>query len=336
MDIDLVVLWVDGADPAWLAEKKKYEPEKPLPDGGDNRYRDWGLMRYWFRSIEAFAPWVRKVYFVTWGHVPAFLNTEAPKLQIVRHEDFIPKEYLPTFNSCVIEANLHRLPGLAEHFVYFNDDTFLLQPSAPEVFFRKGLPCAYSKETSIVHTSMYYNTWRHHLFNDLWIINHNFRKKDQVRKNRTKYISPAYGWRDNLRTLALEVLFPRFFLGFGNLHGPSNFLRDTYREVWEKEPEALDFSCREKFRNYNQVNQNLFQWWQVAKGTMAPFKLDVFLKNISEASVDRLCETIRQQQHMCVCLQDFQDSDPESIEALSARLQEAFSAILPHKSQFEV
>ena len=335
MDIDLVVLWVDGTDPVWLAEKKKYEPDKPLPDGGDKRYRDWGLMPYWFRSIEAFAPWVRKVYFVTWGHVPAFLNTEAPKLQIVRHEDFIPKEYLPTFNSCAIEANLHRLPGLAEHFVYFNDDVFLLQPTVPEDFFRKGMPCAYSNETSIVHTSMY-NTWRHQLFNDLWLVNRNFRKREQVKKNRTKYITGGYNWRNNLRTLALEVFFPGAFLGFGNLHGPSSFLRDTYREVWEKEPEALDYSCREKFRNYNQVNQNLFQWWQVAKGTIAPVKLDVFVRKISDESIDRLCETIRQRQHTCVCLQDDLEDGPENIKALSTRLKEAFSIILPHKSQFEV
>ena len=334
MDIDLVVLWVDGTDPAWLAEKKKYEPEKLLPDGGDNRYRDWGLMRYWFRSIEAFAPWVRKVFFVTWGHIPGFLNTEAPKLQIVRHEDFIPKAYLPTFNSCSIEANLHRLPGLSEHFVYFNDDIFLLRPTVPEDFFRKGLPCAYGPEKPIAYSTIY-NTWRHQLCNDLWIIGRHYRKREQVRKNRAKYIVWGYGLRDNIRTLALEVLYPNTFMGFGNLHGPSSFLLDTYREIWEKESEVLDCSCREKFRNFNQVNQNLFQWWQIAKGTMAPFKLDISVNSITDKSIDQLCTIIRQRQHTCVCLQDNLDADPESIEALSARLREAFAAILPHKSQFE-
>ena len=100
VDIDFVVLWVDGSDPAWLAEKEKYEPESVLPDGGKNRWRDWGLMPYWFRSVEQYAPWVNKVYFVTWGHLPAFLNPEAPKLKIVKHADFMPEEYLPSFNSC--------------------------------------------------------------------------------------------------------------------------------------------------------------------------------------------------------------------------------------------
>ena len=84
------------------------------------------------------------------------------------------------------------------------------------------------------------------------------------------------------------------------------------------------------------MNQNLFQWWQVAKGTIAPFKLDVFARRISDESIDQLSKIIRQRQHTCVCLQDELEDDPENIEALSARLKEAFSIILPHKSQYEV
>ena len=57
-NIDFVVLWVDGNDPAWLAERQKYAPQTVLQDGGINRYRDWDLMRYWFRAVETFAPWV--------------------------------------------------------------------------------------------------------------------------------------------------------------------------------------------------------------------------------------------------------------------------------------
>ena len=116
MDIDFVVLWVDGSDPVWQAEKAKYQGKTLDDSNAPNRFRDWGLMPYWFRAVEKFAPWVRKIHFVTCGHVPAFLNLAHPKLHHVKHEGFLPPEVLPTFSSHAIEMNLHRIPGLAEHF----------------------------------------------------------------------------------------------------------------------------------------------------------------------------------------------------------------------------
>ena len=71
---------------------------------------------------------VRRIHFVTWGHLPSWLNKEHPKLNIVNHKDFIPEKYLPTFNSHAL-WNMHRIPGLAENFVYFNDDMFLIKRS---------------------------------------------------------------------------------------------------------------------------------------------------------------------------------------------------------------
>ena len=118
MDIDIVVTWVDGSDPEWLKERARYSGT-PV-ELSDVRFRDWGLMRYWFRGIEKYAPWVRKIHFVTWGHLPDWLDTTNPKLHIVKHTDFIPAEYLPTFNSHTIELNLHRIEGLAEQFIYLS------------------------------------------------------------------------------------------------------------------------------------------------------------------------------------------------------------------------
>ena len=84
--IDFVILWVDGNDPAWREEKEKYSPKTPLADR-EERYRDWGFLPYLFRSIEKFAPWFRTIHFVTWGHLPKWLNVNHEKLHIVRHED---------------------------------------------------------------------------------------------------------------------------------------------------------------------------------------------------------------------------------------------------------
>ena len=99
MEMDFVMAWVDGNDPAWQKEKRRVEnvPDTTAEtDVREERYRDWDNLQYWFRGVEQFAPWVRKIHFVTWGHLPKWLNTEHPKLHIVKHEDFIPSEFLPT------------------------------------------------------------------------------------------------------------------------------------------------------------------------------------------------------------------------------------------------
>ena len=173
MDIDFVVLWVDGNDPEWQKEKAKYQGKSLNDSNSSNRYRDWGLMPYWFRAVEKFAPWVRKIHFVTCGHLPDFLNTASPKLNIVKHSDFIPEEYLPTFSSHAIEMNIHRIPGLSEHFVYFNDDTFLLRPLSETAFFKDGLPCTSAVERPI-ELKGNFGVWQHAAVNDLSVVNSHF------------------------------------------------------------------------------------------------------------------------------------------------------------------
>jgi len=72
---------------------------------------------------------------VTAGQVPDWLDTAHPDVRVVDHREILPAEVLPTFNSHAIETALHRVPDLAEHFVYLNDDVFLGRPVRPETFF---------------------------------------------------------------------------------------------------------------------------------------------------------------------------------------------------------
>lgn len=332
MDIDVVILWVDGSDPEWLAEKRKYLPPAEADSDSANRYRDWGLLPYWFRAIEKFTPWVRTVHFVTWGHVPAFLNRNAPKLHIVRHDEFIPAEYLPTFSSHAIEMNIHRIPGLAEHFVYFNDDMFLLRPMEQEDFFWDGLPCTYGREIPWTFNGQV-GIWEHAAANDLGVINKHFPKKEAVRHHGGKFYSKRYRWKDNLRTWMLNKLFPDCFTGFKNLHAPAAYLKETFREVWAAEPELLDGTCRDRFRTASNVNQWVCLWWQVASGNFSPYAIDNLVESITDSTIDGLCDCIERQAHAMICL-----NDPEGetdFEMLSARLKASFEKLLPNKSQFE-
>ncbi len=332
MDIDIVVLWVDGSDPAWQAEKAKYQGKTLDDSNAPNRFRDWGLMPYWFRGIERFVPWVRMVHFVTCGHVPAFLNLAHPRLHHVRHTDFLPPEVLPTFSSHAIEMNLHRIPGLAEHFVYCNDDTFLLRPMPETAFFRDGLPCTYGGEYPIELTGEI-GIWQHAAVNDLGVVNAHFDKRQQAARFGKKYINRAYRWQDNVRTWAAEKLFPNYFTGFKNLHAPAAYLKSTFEAVWSAEPELLRRTTAHRFRSAEDVNQWVCLWWQVASGQFAPFNTDNLVSCADEGTIQTLCAEIEQQTHDMICIND-PDGDVD-FEMLSARLQAAFAAILPEKCEFE-
>ena len=332
MDIDFVIPWVDGADPDWQKVKNQYTPTKAPDSYGENRYRDWGLLPYWFRAVEKYAPWVRTVHFVTWGHLPSFLNSGAAHLHIVRHEDFIPSQYLPTFSSHPIEMNIHRINGLAEHFVYFNDDMFLLRAVKPEHFFRNGLPCTCGLEIPLVWSGKI-GSWQHTAANDLGIVNAHFSKKNAVRDYGRKYRAHCYRWKDIFRTYILEKIYPDYFLGFQNIHGPAAYLKSVFHEVWEAEPEMMNNTCLDKFRTSDNLNQWVFLWWQVASGQFSPIVVDNLVKGITSETIDDLCLSIVKQKHDFICLNDPEEEIP--FEILAQQLKDAFETVFPQKSHYE-
>lgn len=332
MDIDFLVLWVDGNDPQWQSQKAQYQGKTLDDSNSANRFRDWGLMPYWFRAVETFCPWVRKVHFVTCGHVPQWMNLDCPKLNHVRHSDYIPQEYLPTFNANTIEMNIHRIADLAEHFVFFNDDMFLLRPMAETAFFRDGLPCTYGGEVPFTLVGNA-GIWQHLIVNDMRIVNNHFSKREQAAKFRKKYASSAYRWQDNLRTRVLQKLFPESFLGFKNLHAPAAFRKSTFQTLWQQEGDILHQTSTHRFRTNDDVNQWLALWWQVASGEFAPYATDNVVEDVTEETVERLCALIRGQNRDMVCVND--PSGDVDFEKLSKLLQQAFESILPNKSTFE-
>lgn len=147
MPIDIVLPWVDDKDPVWQEERAQFLGEATV---SATRYESWDNLQYIFRAIEQNMPWFRYVFFVTWGHVPSWLNEENAHLRVVRHDDYIPKEYLPTFNSNVIEMNYHRIKELSENFILFNDDLIPLQPIGKDYYFQKNMPCEEAVETHFV------------------------------------------------------------------------------------------------------------------------------------------------------------------------------------------
>jgi hypothetical protein len=154
--IDAVYTWVDGTDPEWL-ERKRTALEANLghrmPEAAaeDLRFVGHDELKHSLRSLEQYAPWVRHVYLVTDGQRPEWLREDSDWVTVVDHRDIAPPgTNLPTFNSQAIEANIHRIEGLSEHFLYFNDDMFLSSPVPPELFFHaNGLASMYLSRAQV-------------------------------------------------------------------------------------------------------------------------------------------------------------------------------------------
>lgn len=326
-DIDFVIPWVDGSDPEWIAEFNKYAPkERRLDiDSSEKRYRDYGLLRYWFRGVEKFAPWVRTVHFVTCGQKPDWLNLDAPKLHWVKHSDYIPQEYLPVFSSHPIELMMHKIPGLAEQFVYFNDDFFLTAPVGQDFFFRNGLPVDCGIMNAISASKI-----RDIIFNDLSEIERNFKKAD-VLKHFSKWFTPVYG-KELFRTICL-LPWPKF-TGFLDPHFAQGFCKSTIQDVWLHCEERLFHTMKNRFRSRDDVNQWLFRYWHLCKGAFCPERPGKYKKYFDlDADIDEIVDSIKRQSYKEIVLNDADVSDYEN---LMRKVADAFESILPEKSRFEV
>lgn len=328
-DIDFVIPWVDGSDPQWIAEFNKYAPkEKRLDiDSSEKRYRDYGLLRYWFRGVEKFAPWVRKVHFITCGQKPDWLNLNNPKLHWVKHSDYIPQEYLPVFSANPIELMMHKIQGLAEHFVYFNDDFFLTAPVKRDFFFKNGMP----RDSAILGTISLTDIG-HILLNNNDLMNKNFNKSSVLKKHLAKWLNPVYG-ADMIRTV---LLLPYAgFTGFHNHHFASPYTKELLTEVCTQFPDAIETTMKSRFRSQKDVNQYLFQDYRFCKGTFYPSNLNRKKKmfTLSDANVEVAAKYINRQKYSELVIND---SDDVCFENARAVLQTAFESILPEKSSFEV
>lgn len=152
--IDAVYTWVDDTDPTWRDARERYLPEIDRlhsEAASTARFTNRNELKYSIRSLRMFAPWIRKIFIVTAGQTPAWFAQSDERIEFISHDSLFPQAgVLPTFNSHAIETVLHRIDGLAEHFLYFNDDTILTRPQRPETYFSaNGLSRFFTSPTKI-------------------------------------------------------------------------------------------------------------------------------------------------------------------------------------------
>ena len=329
MDIDFVVTWVDMNTPEWKNEFARYAGGQDNEKNGvsEARFRDYGFLKYWFRGVEKFAPWVRKIHFVTYGQKPEWLDDSNPKINLVDHRDFIPSQFLPTYNSVVIERYMHKIPGLAEHFVYFNDDFYITTPISPERFFKNGLPC----DIAVFQYNPAWSQWYKRIKNNLRIINRHFDKKEVLARFHDKWFDKSYGSRARWNYLLKPY---GKFITLRTPHNAQPYLKSTFEEVWAVAGKELTETSANRFRTVTDYTPELFRTWQICKGDFEPYNTYADTKMFPlMIKSKKAIKAIYDQSYKLICLND--NVHIRHYGLVMENLKAAFDHILPEKSSFE-
>lgn len=332
--IDFVVTWLDSSDPEWQKEYSKYRGGTHREDNA--RFRNWDFFRYWFRSIEKYAPWVNKVFLVTNGTFPKWINTNHPKLVLVKHSDYIPIDLLPVFNSRTIELFLHRIPGLSEQFVYFNDDCYLNAPITQEYYFKDGLPC--DDNTELQSNRPQYNPLNP--FNvriieycDVALINYHFKRKEVVKASPKRWLGKHLGVKGIINSLLLYR--QGSFEYFIRRHNEQPFLKSTFKEAWEKEPEMLNKSCT-RFRADISLNPYFIRYWQFATNKFYPIHFNGKFYILKKSQLERIKNAFKNKDIQSLCLNDSPIMSEDEYQETHDFINTLFMDTFPRKSTFEI
>lgn len=292
--MDAVITYVDGLDPLWQEDYARYVGGAALT----KRFRDWGTLRYLLRGIESFMPFIDKVHLVVSrdSQVPGWVDRK--NVDIVLHEDIIPAEKLPVFNSCAIEMYLHEIPGLDEQFLYFNDDMFPVRPCKAETFFRDGRPViGYSR---------------------CWLSANMYMK--QTRRS-DRMARKALGQKP-----CVSFVRPQ--------HICSPMLKSECAEAACRLKDEIDASVT-RLRTDDSLNQYLFLDYMLYKGKAINERLSRKHFSLAVSTADKICRFLQAPDADLACINDVQMSEQKYL-VLRKQILEAFEGLLPGKSKFEI
>ncbi len=330
-EVDFVVLWVDSSDSEWIKSFNSFLPfelSNKKIDTSEKRYRDNGLLKYWFRGVEKYAPWVRKIHFVTCGQKPDWLNTNNPKLHLVNHSDYIDSKYLPLFNSNAIEISIHKIPDLAEHFVYFNDDFFLTSEVSKEYFFSpSGNIKDFATFTNISNTA-----FDHLLLNNESLIESFINKRDAIKKNLGKWFNIHYSIKEIIKNLFYFRKTNGTFISFN--HFPQAYRKDFFSTVWKLKKSELEQTLAKRFRSYEDYTHYIFREYALLNGFFEPVSSSNSKKYFDITDdIETIQKSIRNKKYKIIVINDQDCCDYDKRIDLIRR---SFDSILPEKSQFEL
>lgn len=308
--VDLVILWVDGSDPAFMNERACWARKENCENAASNhvaRFVQNDELRYVLRSVEKNLIWISRVVLVTNGQVPPWLNTQHPHLKLLFHDEFMPKKALPTFNSCAIEAALPLWKGLTEHFLLANDDMFIWRPVSRSFFFPR-----YGQITN----------WR------------NF-SKTPLRYNASLYRRQLHHTYQLIQTRFCPSTQPKQFMHFEPHHNIDGYLKTMCNKSWEIYSQALQDTVYSRFRRADNVSRWLFAEISVLLGKgqwKTSYKHHFWGSSSCVWELGQNYERgVYRFRPKLVCLNDSESSTEQDRKRLRNFLERAF----PEKSSFE-
>lgn len=298
--IDLVITFVDSSDVKWQELYNQYVPQVDnVQINGKQRFRKNSHFIYLFRGIEKYVPWINNVFLVvqSMSQVPKWINTSTVK--IILHEDFIPHEYLPVFNSQAIEMFLHKIPNLSEKFLYANDDMYFVGHLKPEDFFEDG-----KIKTTFARISLNGEMplWKKAIINSGLLAN---KKEQQSLLSANSYITPTHTIRPYFKSKIIEL--------------------------YNNKKQEINSSIT-KFRDEKNYTVYLYDFYLKSLGLVVN-KTYKSAYHSSNASIGLIANTlINPDLYKIICIND--TSEEENLEK-EEKLTKQFKICFPNKSKYE-
>jgi len=293
--MDAVITYVNGLDPIWL---KEYGAAVGMQTMLEKRFRDWGTLKYLLRGIQSNMPFVRNVYLVVSGdsQVPEWVDKSV--LKVVKHSDIIPSQFLPVFNASAIEMFLHRIEGLDEEYLYFNDDCFPVLPFDERELFEDGKPA--------VKMAKHFLTF-----------NNPFRV---LVKKSCRFAMEAADAKPGCSFLRPP-------------HSVSPMLRSHCEELYKRRESEI-FASITPLRETKNYNQYIFTDYMYFKGLTVDKKISNKHFSLAVAGIEKMVAFIDNPTRKMVCINDVKIS-PEKYTSYREQLLAAFERRFPEKSRFE-
>lgn len=311
--VDVVYTWVDGNDPDWLAGKnealRQCGADDHAADAHDpSRYQHHDELRYSLRSVATYADFVRHVFVVTNGQVPPWLDRDHDGVTVVDHADiFGDPDCLPTFNSHAIESRLHHIKGLAEHYLYLNDDFFFGRPVTPEQFFHSNGMTKYFLSSALMGAGDEPGTAR---------------SVDAAALNTRRLVYERFG----------RVVSQKF------KHAPYPQRRSVLYEMEEVLAEEFARTAASQVRGPHDVPvpSSLFHYYAYLTGRAAPGTISSRYVPLGHERLGRRLRALKRQQGFDVlCVNDTADAPATNLERRRRVLRAFMDSSWPTKSPFE-
>jgi len=311
--VDAVYTWVDGEDPRWqqrqaaALEANGWAGGRPQTTNAP-RFICHDELRYSLRSLHYFAPWVRRIFLVTDAQVPDWLDTSHPQVTVVDHREiFGDTGRLPTFNSHAIESRLHHIPGLAEHFLYLNDDVFFGRPQTPDQYFLpNGIAWFFPSSMPVDAGSP--------------------GSEDPpvmcAGKNNREVVARQFG-----RLLTQKIK-----------HTPHSLRRSVLAEIERGCPELVRATSGHQFRHPADISipSSLHHYWSYLTGRSVPGDIRYTYTDLDDPRTPLLLANLLWRRHQDVFCLNFTEAADHSLSDVAAMLADFLPRYFPFPSPYEL